>query len=61
MSVPEDVQRLVPLAMKFGAHLDVCFCIDGTGSMGPYIVMVKKAIINAQGFSNRLIEFQFIS
>lgn len=43
-----DVGRLVADAAKLGAHLDVCFCIDGTGSMKNCIFGVKSCIVAAQ-------------
>lgn len=51
------VVRLVDGAKHLVAHLEVCFCIDGTGSMKPSIAAVSPCIVAAQDSLCCLVSF----
>ncbi|OMJ65255.1 hypothetical protein SteCoe_38688 [Stentor coeruleus] len=40
-----DVQKMISDLKVLGTTLDICFCIDGTGSMGGIINSVKQCIV----------------
>ena len=43
--VLEDVDKMVSNLKKIGSNLDICFCMDATGSMSRIINSVKTSII----------------
>ena len=42
----KDVQKMMQDLRRLGSTLDICFCIDGTGSMSDVIDSVKKCIVS---------------
>lgn len=42
----EDMQKMVKEFQALGSSLDICFCIDGTGSMSRVINSVKQCIVS---------------